>query len=160
MCWEPAGSEEGGQTQADNVLSAHPVDIPGITDPLSLQCTQIAVFHSAKIRHWNFGTLTDSLFPAWNNYVSCIISIDISRAQITSIYQKFQLIFFRTVNQQALVKHLITSKLRWEAFQLFCICAALEKRNNKLLLRSHSTLNLNLILHPILTSRTLLSLHF
>lgn len=73
--------------------------------------------------------------------------------------QKFQLIFSE-LNQQALVKHFITSKLHRETFQLFYICALLEKRSNKLLLRSHSALNANLILHPILTSLTLLNLHF
>lgn len=64
------------------------------------------------------------------------------------------------MDQQALIKYFITSKLHWDTFQLFYVCALLEKRNIKLLLRSQSTLNLNLILHTIPTSLTLLNLHF
>lgn len=42
--------EEGEQTQADNELSGYPVDNPGITDPLGLQCTQTTLFYSATVK--------------------------------------------------------------------------------------------------------------
>lgn len=59
--------EEGGQTQADNELSGYPVDIPGITDPLGLHCTQITLSPSATPK-----SDTDTLELYWTFFLLLI----------------------------------------------------------------------------------------